>query len=233
MADWNETIDAWLKPLAEGKLDSTFALGGSIAGLGGVAGGIADYIKQKNQQKAYQAAANAPVNWQQFYTPLSTDYQRVLRNSTAAELAARGLPADSAMTTSLISDTLAGKNNDLMTKAMEMAIQAKNSQLQGLYGANQQNPSYASILGSIGKFMQPLSAYAQNQKALMARKTLEDKYTSGPGQAVNTNFKFGINSPNPGSFYEGGTPGMTLGKGLNMDYWRTPQMLESGGEELS
>jgi hypothetical protein len=218
--EWYDTVAEWLKPLAEGKLDAPFALGGSVAGLGGVVGGIADYVKQQKQKKQYMSAANAPVNWQQFYNPMSTDYQRILRNSTAAELAARGLPADSMATTSAISDILAGKNNELMTKAMELGVQAKNSQLQGLYGANQQNPSYAAILGSIGKFMQPLSAYAQNQKALAARKALEDKYMSGPGQSVNTNFKFGINPPQPARFYEEGVPSLQLNKsGLNMDFW--------------
>ena len=232
-SSWGNTIAEWLKPLAEGKWDAPLALGGSVAGLGGVFGGIADYVKQNQQNKAYRNAANAPVNWQQFYNPMTADYQRILRNSTAAELAARGIPADSMATTSAISDVLAGKNNELMTKAMELGTQAKNAQLQGLYGANQSNPSYAKILGSIGNFMQPLSAYAQNQKALAARKAIEDKYMSGPGQAVNPNFKFGVNPVQPENFYFNNRPGLTPGnKGLDMSAWRTPQMLELGGEEM-
>jgi hypothetical protein len=205
-----------LKPLVEGKWDAAGAIGGSALGLGGAVGGIIDWMNQSKAQKAFKNTANAPVNWQQFYNPMSTDYQRILRNSAAAEMAARGIPIDSMAATSMIGDVLANKNNELMTKAMELGNQARGTQLSGLQASGTQNPNYANILGSIGKFMQPLASYASNQRVLAARKQLEDRYMGGPGQAVNSRFKFGINPPDPGSFYEQGIPGLTLGRGLDL-----------------
>lgn len=190
MASWDEmsnTATEWLKPLSEGNWDAPMALAGSGLGLAGNIGSIFEYLNQQKQYKDYQAKANAPVNWQQFYTPMSTDYQRVMRNAIMAEAASRGLPADSGYATGIMADSVAAKNNDLMTKAMELGNQAKSTQLQGLSTGFAQRPSYATVLASLGKFMDPLAAYRKQQAALVARKNLEDKYApQQTGQAVST-----------------------------------------------
>ena len=188
MASWEDmsnTATNWLQPLTSGQWDAPMALGGAGLSLAGNIGSIFEYLNQQKQYKDYQAKANAPVNWQQFYQPMTADYQRVMRNAIMAEAASRGLPADSGYSTGIMADSLAAKNNELMTKAMELGNQAKSTQLQGLSTGFAQRPSYAAALGSLGKFMDPLVAYRKQAAALAARKSLEGQYGPQTGQAVN------------------------------------------------
>lgn len=128
---WIDTINEMMAPLMEGKWDAPIALGSTALGMAGLGSGIYDSFRNRGYENQARKQLTGDLDIDKFYRPMTDIESRMLRNSMAAELAARGLPADSAYTTGAIAESQAKSNVDRYNTAAQLAIQDRNSKLAG------------------------------------------------------------------------------------------------------
>lgn len=200
---WYDDIGNYLQPLTSGKLDPVLALGSSGLGAVGLISNIVEANRQKKMQQEALALARSPVNWQQFYQPMSEQYSRQRRNALMAELATRGIPVDSMYASKLIADDAAAAEREMTEKAMQLGIQARNTQLQGYGTAGNLTPK-SDIFKNAAGILEPFMALRKTSALQKQRQALEQP----PSQAMQFTEDIGIPGSSrysslPSQFYAG------------------------------
>lgn len=139
----------------------------------GILGGLLQSNSQNERYAQAQKAAQGPVNWQQFYQPMSEQAQAAMRRSTMADLATRGLPADSAYATALTAERFGGMEGDMIQRAMQLAQQQRQSYLNTLMNAPQ---GAGAAMSGAGSAMGSLGQWAAYQQMLRTRQAAQQQY---------------------------------------------------------
>jgi hypothetical protein len=128
---------------------------GALALLGTGLGTYGQYSQAADQERRARQMydlARQPVDWRQFYQPMSDlasqAYSRQLRN----EMLSYGAPPQGAYLSNAVAEGMAKDESARVARAMELANQYRNSQLYGYGQRGGANP-FAGATGAFGDYL--------------------------------------------------------------------------------
>jgi hypothetical protein len=145
----------------------------ALGTLSGIGGNIYGAYQSGKDANALQKVANKPVDWRQFYQPMSDAARTAYTSSLTRGGIGRGLSPDSGALASLVGQGMAGMESDQVYKAMELAGKQQGLMVDA-YGRSMGGRGNALAgIGNVGALPNYLAGHAQRYDNTQARQRQE------------------------------------------------------------
>lgn len=128
------------------------------AGIAGTGFGVANAMRnQRAQEHAYdqrKELMGQPIDWQQFYKPMTDIEQQAATRALKADFQGRGIPLDGGYASDWVSDNIGAREGERVRAAQGMGLMNRQSQLSALSGPPDSGQMMSPDLSGFFRWMQ-------------------------------------------------------------------------------